>query len=179
MREVAVTLEEVTVTAQHDAIFSSGRTGAATFVGREALERLPTISGRIEDLVRLTPQYSSVGFGFSFAGQDNRLNNVTVDGSYFNNSFGLSGQPGDRTGVAPIALAAIEQVQINIAPYDVRHGNFVGAGVNTVTKSGTNNVSGSLYYQYRSGNKGWVGREARALPFDPGRFKYNRVGLAL
>ncbi|MDI6780424.1 MAG: carboxypeptidase-like regulatory domain-containing protein, partial [Bacteroidota bacterium] len=129
LAEEAVRLGEVVVTAERGAILSAERTGAATSVGREALESLPTISRRIEDFYRLTPQYNPRGFGFSFAGQDNRLNNMTVDGSYFNNSFGLAGQPGDRTGVAPISLDAIEQLQINIAPYDVRQGNFVGAGV--------------------------------------------------
>ena len=67
----------------------------------------------------------------SVAGQDSRMNNITVDGSYFNNSFGLGNTPGDRTGVAPISMEAIEQVQVSVAPYDVRQGNFVGAGVNT------------------------------------------------
>jgi len=175
MRERAVQLQGIDVVAeQQSAIMSSDRTGAATAVAREAVETLPTISRRIEDFARLTPQYSGSGFGFSFAGMDNRLNNVTVDGSYFNNSFGLSGQPGDRTGVAPISMDAIEQIQINIAPFDVRQGNFVGAGVNTVTRSGTNDFRGSLYTQYR--NESLVGTEAGSTEFDPGTFKYNQVG---
>jgi len=176
LRAVVVELAAIEVTGERDAIFSSERTGAATSVGREALA-LPTISGRIEDFARLTPQYSGSGFGFSFAGQDNRLNNITVDGSYFNNSFGLAGQPGDRTGVAPISLEAIEQVQVNIAPYDVRQGNFVGAGVNTVTRSGTNQFSGSAYYAFR--NESMVGTWAGDLPFNPGSFKFHKSGINL
>ena len=175
--EEAVEIGEVQVVAERDAILSASRTGAATSISREAIASLPTISGRIEDIARLTPQYNPAGFGFSFAGQDNRLNNVTVDGSYFNNSFGLAGQPGDRTGVAPISLNAIEQLQINIAPYDVRQGNFVGAGVNTVTKSGTNQFSGSLYLLNR--NEDLVGTKAKALTVNPGTFKYNQIGVRL
>jgi hypothetical protein len=173
LREAAITLDGITVTAP-GAIFSSERTGAATSVSREALETMPTISRRIEDFARLTPQYSGAGFGFSFAGQDNRLNNLTIDGSYFNNSFGLAGQPGDRTGVAPISLDAIEQVHVNVAPYDVRQGNFVGAGINTVTRSGTNQFRGSLYHQYR--NESLVGTSAGDLTVDPGTFRFNHFG---
>ena len=132
---------------------------------------LPTVSGRINDMTRLTPQYGGSG---TFAGQDNRMNNITVDGSYFNNSFGLGGQPGDRTGVAPISLEAIEQVQVSVAPYDVRQGNFVGAGVNTVTRSGTNRLTGSVYTRYR--NESFVGTEAAGLAFNPGTFNINDDG---
>ncbi|CAN5370396.1 MAG: TonB-dependent receptor [Acidobacteria bacterium] len=164
---------EVTVTAQvSDAVFSSERTGAATSVSRETLSTLPTISGRLQDITRLTPQ---AGGGGTFAGQDNRMNNITVDGSYFNNSFGLAGSPGDRTQVAPISLAAIEQVQVSIAPFDVRQGNFVGAGVNTITRSGTNDFRGSLYYQFRD-NK-LVGTEAGSATINPGTFDYGNTGL--
>lgn len=173
--EDVLEVNELEVIAERDPIMSASRTGAATSIGKEAISKLPSITGRIEDFVRLTPQYNPSGYGFSFAGQDNRLNNVTVDGSYFNNSFGLAGQPGDRTGVAPISLEAIEQLQVNVAPYDVRQGNFVGANVNTVTKSGTNEFSGSIYTQIR--NQDWVGTEAKDLTFDPGTFKYNRIGV--
>jgi len=166
----AVAVGGITVTSEADAIFSTQRTGAGTAIGREALETLPSISGRLGDFVRLTPQAS----GFSFAGQDNRLNNITVDGSYFNNSFGLGGQPGDRTGVAPISLDAIEQVQINIAPYDVRQGNFVGAGVNTVTRSGTNQIRGSARYKFRS--ESFVGENAGDATVSVGEFSYLDVG---
>jgi hypothetical protein len=173
MRDVSVGLGEVTVTGQRDAIFSSERTGASTSIGKEAIQALPTISRRIGDFTRLTPQAA----GNSFSGQDNRLNNITVDGSYFNNSFGLAGQPGERTGVSPISIDAIEQVQVNIAPFDVRQGNFVGAGVNTVTKSGTNEYSGALYYTFR--DESLVGTEAGKNTFNPGTFKYNLFGATV
>jgi hypothetical protein len=174
LRESAIVLDAIDVTAQRSAILSSDRTGAATSVSRESIETLPTVSRRIEDFARLTPQYSGSGFGFSFAGMDNRMNNVTVDGSYFNNSFGLSGQPGDRTNVAPISMDAIEQIQVNIAPFDVRQGNFVGAGVNTVTRSGGNEFRGSLYTQLR--NEDFVGTDAGGNAYDPGTFRYNQIG---
>jgi len=170
VKEIAVT-ETVTVTAQSDAIFASNRTGAATAVTRQELQLLPTISNRLESFVRLTP---AMGGNMSFAGQDNRMNNITVDGSYFNNSFGLGGQPGDRTNVAPISMDAIEQVQVNVAPFDVRSGNFVGAGVNTVTRSGTNNFRGSAFYQWR--DQDLVGKEAKDLRVNVGTFKFTNFG---
>ena len=179
MEAAAVRLEEVTITGESETVFSSERTGAATSVGRDAIETLPTITARIEDFVRLTPQFSGSGFGFSFAGQDNRMNNITVDGSYFNNSFGLAGQPGDRTGVAPISMDAIEQVQVNIAPYDVRQGNFIGAGVNTVTRSGTNEYRGSVYYAWRDNRQSLHGRNAGGAPVDPGQFDFSKLGLSI
>lgn len=171
VKQIAVT-ESVTVTAQADAVFASSRTGAATAVTRNDIATLPTLSGRISDITRMTPQAS----GTSFAGQDNRLNNITVDGSYFNNAFGLgSGQPGGRTGVAPISLESIEQVQASIAPFDVRQGNFVGAAVNTVTRAGTNQFSGSVYHRLR--NESWVGTEAEGATVNPGTFTFRNTGV--
>lgn len=161
---------EVTITS--DSTFSEARTGAATNVSREVIESLPSFNRSITDFTRLAPQAGANG---SFAGQDNRMNNITVDGSYFNNSFGLRALPGQTSGVSPIALDAIEEVQLNIAPYDVRQANFTGAGVNTITRSGTNDYKGSVYYLWR--NPGLVGKEAGSSPFNPGVFKYRNYGF--
>ena len=169
---LAVQLAAVAVTVQSGTL-SSTRTGASTTVGADALAAFPTIGRTITDFTRLTPQV----VGSSFAGQDNRLNNISVDGSYFNNSFGLSGQPGGRTNVSPIPLDAVDQIQVNIAPYDVRQGNFVGAGVNAVTKSGTNDLAGSLYFVSR--DQGLVGTKAHSATFDPGTFKFAQIGVRL
>jgi hypothetical protein len=171
VKPISVT-ETVTVTATSDTVFSSARTGAATSVSRQALETLPTVRGQISDFTRLTPQNSGTN---SFGGADNRMNNMTVNGAAFNNSFGLGGQPGDRTGVAPISMEAIEQVQVSIAPYDVRQGNFVGASVDTITRSGTNSLRASTYYRFR--NESFVGTEARGLPYNPGTFNTNNTGV--
>ncbi|WP_304130002.1 carboxypeptidase regulatory-like domain-containing protein [Ignavibacterium album] len=174
LSESAIQLGDITVVAERDAIIRSDRTGTSTTVRKESIETLPTISRRIEDLTRLTPQ---VGRNSTFAGMDNRFNNITIDGSYFNNSFGLAGLPGDRTGVAPISLDAIEQIQVNISPFDVRNGNFVGAGVNTVTKSGTNEYSASVYYNFR--NNTFVGKNAGDVEFKSGTFKFGQYGMRL
>jgi Carboxypeptidase regulatory-like domain len=162
--------ESVTVTASTDAVFSTQRTGAATTVSRDMIQNLPNVSNRLENFTRLTPQAS----GSSFVGQDSRLNNITVDGSYFNNSFGLGNAPGDRTGVAPISPQAVEQIQVNVAPFDVRQGNFVGAGVNTVTRSGGNTFHGSLYRQFRDDSM--VGTQAGNNVVNVGTFEFANTG---
>ncbi len=160
------------VTVTNDEIFSEVRTGSSTSINNDTVQSLPPINRTIGDFTRLSPQ---AGGGGTFAGQDNRLNNITVDGSYFNNSFGLAGQPGERTGVSPISLDSIEEFQVNVAPYDVRQGNFVGAGVNTVTRSGTNQYNGSVYYLFRRPNL--VGKEAGNNTFNPGNFKFRNWGF--
>jgi outer membrane receptor protein involved in Fe transport len=172
--KIATFEETVTVSAVSDPILSSERTGAATSVSRETLAALPSVSQRLQDIVRLTPQY---GGTMSFAGQDSRMNNITVDGAYFNNSFGLRNGPGDTSGVAPISLDSIEQIQVNIAPYDVRQGNFVGAAVNTVTRSGGNQIRGSVYRMFR--NESMVGTKAKALTVNPGTFTFGNTGFSV
>lgn len=169
---LSTAIDEV-VTVTNDAIFSEVRTGATTSISGDSIQTLPTINRQISDFTRLTPQAS----GNSFAGADSRLNNITVDGSSFNSSFGLGvdGQPGSRTNVSPISLDAIEELQVTVAPYEVRQGNFVGAGINTVTKSGTNSFNGSVYYLFRKPSM--VGKETKGVAFNPGVFDYKNYGF--
>lgn len=166
-------LNEVQVVADRNAVFSSDRTGAATNISREAITSLPTISRSINDFTRLTPQSN----GQSIGGQDNRLNNITIDGSILNSSFGLAGQPGGRTGTAPISLDAIEQIQVNVAPYDVRQNGFTGAGINAVTRSGTNEFSGSVFYNIQ--NENLVGDKAKGSTVTVNDFKNEQAGFRL
>jgi hypothetical protein len=164
--------ENVTVTATIDPVFSSGRTGASTTMSREEIALVPTLGGRINDVLRLTPQASGDN---RFLGQDGRMSNMTVDGSSFNATFGVSSsQPGDRTDVAPISLEALEQVQVNVAPYDVRQGSFTAASVNSVTRSGSNRLSGAFYHRFR--NQDWVGDEASGQTVNVGTFTFRNTG---
>jgi hypothetical protein len=121
------------------------KTGASTNISSRMLTTLPTISRSLTDFTRLTPQAN----GNSFGGRDGRMNNVTVDGANLNNNFGLSTDPLPGGGANPISLDAIEEVSVNIAPFDVRQANFTGANISAVTKSGTNTFKGSAYSYYR------------------------------
>jgi hypothetical protein len=170
LKNAVVKLSGVQVTATGGAL-SSRTTGATTTITSQQITAFPTIGRTLNDFVRLTPQSGRSG---SFAGQDNRLNNITLDGSYYNNSFGLGSSPGVRTGVSPIPIDAIEQLQVNVAPFDVRQGNFTGAGVNAVTKSGTNEFKGALYYTWR--HQGLVGDSSAGLFVNRGTFKFSQPG---
>ena len=139
-------LGNVVVTGRPDPTINAGRTGAATNVSREQIMELPTLSRSLNDFTRLTPQAAGGGSS-SFGGANNRYNNITIDGAVNNDVFGLSGSgtPGGQAGTNPIALDAIDQIQVVLAPYDVTLGSFTGAGVNAVTRSGSNDFSASIY----------------------------------
>jgi len=153
-------LKEVTVTgtaSKRAALISKDRKGAATNINSRLIGTLPTISRNITDLTRLVPQ---AGGGTSFVGQDGRAINLTLDGSIFNNSFGLSALNGGQTNSAPISLDALQEIQINVSPYNLRDAGFTGASINAVTKSGTNTIHGTAFYNLR--NENLVGSKAGA-----------------
>lgn len=135
-------------------IFDGNRTGAQTVVDHEEIQKMPSISGDLNDFTRLTPQANLTGSGISIAGMNNRYNSLMIDGTVNNDVFGLAanGMNGGQTGISPISIEAVQQFQVVIAPYDVRQGGFVGGGINAVTKSGTNKLKGMVYYKFRNQN---------------------------
>ena len=146
LSENATELGEVIVSGKASK-FAAEKTGAATNINSAQITALPTVSRSITDVTRLSP-YG--GNGMSFAGADGRTAHFTIDGANFNNNFGLSDKlPG---GGNPVSLDAIEELQVVISPYDVRQTNFIGGGVNAITKSGTNTFKGSAYIYHRNEN---------------------------
>ena len=146
LSEDAHELTEVVVSGRASK-FAAEKTGASTNITNAQITNLPTVSRSITDVTRLSP-YG--GNGMSFAGSDGRNANFTVDGANFNNNFGLSSSlPG---GGNPISIDAIEELQVVISPFDVRQTNFIGGGVNAITKSGTNTFKGSAYVYHKNEN---------------------------
>ncbi|MCG9972932.1 TonB-dependent receptor [Christiangramia crocea] len=144
----ATQLDAVVITGSKNKIINSDRTGAETNIGRKELKTLPTISRSASDFYRLEPTASSNG---SFGGRNDQFNNFSLDGSIFNNPFGLdAATPGGQTNAQPISLDAIDQIQVSTAPYDVTQAGFTGASVNAVTKSGSNTIEGTVYGFYRN-----------------------------
>ena len=147
LNEDAEMLSEAMVISDAASKFSAEKMGSATNISGDQIKSIPTVSRSITDVTRLSP-YG--GNGMSFAGQDGRTANFTVDGANFNNNFGLSDKlPG---GGSPISIDAIEEMQVVISPYDVRQTNFIGGGVNAITKAGTNTFKGSAYIYHRNEN---------------------------
>jgi hypothetical protein len=144
LAKAAVTLSTLTVTAPSNPLLSRGRTGPSTTITDSLIQRLPTLSRNFTDFINTSPQVN----GTSVAGQNNRYNNIQIDGGVNNDLFGLgsSGTPGGQVNERPLSLEAVKEYQILIAPYDVRQGGFTGGLVNAVTKSGTNEFHGSVFF---------------------------------
>lgn len=146
LSEATTTLQEVVVTSGlRNSILSSERTGTQTNVSSRDLANLPSINRSITDFSKYTPQSQ----GNSIAGRDGRFNTITVDGSAFNNNFGLSSNPLPGGSAQPISLDALEEISVNVAPYDVRMSQFTGASINAVTRSGDNTFKASVYTYQR------------------------------
>ena len=165
---LATLTESVTVVAEAPMVDSS-RAGTASNVSQEALENLPTVGRSIFDFARISPYFTPISLNsdpnsISVAGQNNRYNNMQIDGAVNNDVFGLapSGSPGGQTETEPVSLDAIQELQLVVSPYDVRQGMFAGGGINAITRSGTNDIHGTGYYFGR--NQALVGESPTGTP---------------
>ena len=139
-------LQEVVVTGS--AGVNATKTGAATSLSSKQIADMPSITHGIADVARLNPQLTTSNNGaMSFAGTSNRYNSFMIDGAANNDVFGLAadGANGGQAGAQPVSMETIEQIQVNVAPFDVRQGGFTGGAINAITKSGTNVFHGSVY----------------------------------
>ena len=171
-------LKEVVIGTTRNSIFSKERTGAAQQFSRRELTSIPITGARTIDGIT---KYNPFGNGNSFGAQDSRMNNFTIDGSQFNNNFGLgsSAQAGGRTGASAISLDAVDQLQVNVAPFDIRQSGFTGAGINAVTRSGTNEIEGSVYQTQRDNSSRYVGNNARGTTVTAAKFDEKVQGFRL
>ncbi len=162
-------LTSVVITATgRNAIINSSRTGAVTNVGRREIERMPSITRSINDLARATPQSN----GSSIGGGNYRQNYITIDGSDFNNTFGIGTNL--PAGGSPISLDALEEISVSVTPFDIRQSGFIGSALNGVTRAGTNKFSGSFYSYWRSEKQ--QGDKVGKSTFVPTPFKFKQYG---
>lgn len=164
-------LDAVVLTAESS--FGANQTGAGSNFGLGQIEAVPTVDRSIYDVVKFTPQATvNKDGGISIAGTSNRYNSFQIDGAVANDSFGLTknGMNGGQTGANPISMDAIEEIQVVVAPFDVRQSGFTGGAINAITKSGTNTVKGSFYGFFN--NQDFVGTTAGPLDEGEERKKY-------
>ena len=168
----------VIVAATTTETFTPTNTSVKTIVTDTTLQRLPSLSRNIIDMVRVSPQVSTSGAGYSAGGMSNRMNNVQIDGATERDVFGLgaTGTPGAETNSRSVSLEAVKELQILLAPFDVRQGNFGGLLVNAVTKGGTNEYHGTMYGYYRNQNYGADTSVLRATPFDRSQYGFSFGG---
>ena len=175
----ATELTGVTIIAATTAeTFTPTNTSIKTIVTDTAIQRMPSLNRNVIDLVRNSPQVSSTGAGYSAGGMSNRMNNVQIDGATERDVFGLgaTGQPGAEVNSRSVSLEAVKELQILLAPFDVRQGNFGGLLVNAVTKGGSNELHGSVYGYYRDQDYGRNVPQLRATPFDRTQYGFSLGG---
>jgi hypothetical protein len=177
MSDKTTTLTEVTVGARRG-LPPAGKGGSETFIGRDKMANIPTVGRNISDFLTYTPQAKITGDGgISIAGQNNRYNSFYIDGALNNDVFGIaaSGTNGGQANIPPISIDAIDQFQVIVSPYDASIGNFTGGGINAITKSGTNDFKGSVWYIYR--NEDMAGKSPVAVqkPGSPSVFERLRL----
>ncbi|MGC4022726.1 MAG: carboxypeptidase regulatory-like domain-containing protein [Cyclobacteriaceae bacterium] len=177
LADEAAQLQEIVVTGSKDPILNSDKMGASTNFSTNQINRLPSIGRDFRDLTNLTPQSSGSGNPFSFGGRSYLYNNLTIDGATVNNVFGLNPLPAGQSNATPFSLDAIQEISVVLSPYDVRQGNFTGAGVSAVTRSGTNEVQGSAYYFFR--NESLAGKKINGTTSPIPSFNYNNFGFRI
>jgi hypothetical protein len=175
--------ETLVVVAESSPLLNPSRTGAASNVATQALETLPTVNRDFNDFARTNPFFTITSNNedpeaISVAGRNNRYNSITIDGSVNNDLFGLAatGTPGGQSGTTPISLDAIQELELVLADFDVKNGGFSGGAVNAITRSGSNDFAGSVFYYTR--DDGFFGDGPDTLG-EFGQFEEDQYGFRL
>src|SRR2546425_1602925 len=181
LKRSAVQLEAVTIETQSNPLLSSARTGAQSLISDSALRRLPTLNRAFNDFVNTAPQIvKTPGGGTSFTGQNDRFNNIQIDGTVNNDLFALGASnqiPGGGVNARPLSIEAVKEYQVLTAPFDVRQGGFVGGLINAVTKSGTNQFHGSVFGYMQ--NENFVGSDTNGVPVPVADYQQQQYGFSL
>ncbi len=172
LKESSELLDEIVIIGSTSSNMKSDRAGAITSMNAQAIDNTPSVSRSLNDLIRMTPQANITSSGAAIGGGNYRQSFITVDGAAFNNAFGI-GQNVPSSG-SPISLDALEEISISVTPYDVRQSGFTGASVNAVTRSGTNEFSGSVYSYYN--NENFKGNNVNGVKFDKSEAQYKMFG---
>jgi len=181
IKRAAVELAGVIVETSSNPLLSTARTGAQTFISDSALRRLPTLNRAFNDFVNTAPQIvKTPGGGTSFTGQNDRFNNIQIDGTVNNDLFALGASnqiPGGGVNARPLSIEAVKEYQVLVAPFDVRQGGFVGGLINAVTKSGTNQFHGSVFGYLQ--NENFVGSDTNGVSVPVADYQQQQYGFSL
>lgn len=181
LKRAAVELAGVIVETSSNPLLSTARTGAQTLISDSALRRLPTLNRAFNDFVNTSPQIvKTPGGGTSFTGQNDRFNNIQIDGTVNNDLFALGASnqiPGGGVNARPLSIEAVKEYQVLTAPFDIRQGGFVGGLINAVTKSGTNDLHGSVFGYLQ--NENFVGSDTNGISVPVADYQQQQYGFTL